>query len=68
MGRELTPELEIRPEMRRSKSVGAGRKAWFQRKKEKEEGVVGRELPRVGAGVREEFDGFEGQGKRCVVM
>lgn len=68
--RSLGSELDVRPtgSLRRSKSVGTGRRAWFARKKMQEESTAGSPLPREGRGVREDLMAYEAQGKRCVVM
>jgi hypothetical protein len=69
-----TPEYNDSSPLRRSKSVAAGtpgRKAWFAKKKAQQEagdGPSSSPLPRVGAGVRDEFLKYEAQGKKCIVM
>ncbi|THZ81946.1 hypothetical protein D6C84_06166 [Aureobasidium pullulans] len=56
------------PNLRRSKSVGTGRKAWFAKKKQLEDRIGGEVLPTIGRGVREDLLHHQEQGKRCVVM
>lgn len=55
-------------QIKRSKSVGTGRKAWFARKKQLEDRIGGEILPTIGRGVREDLLHHEAQGKKCVVM
>ncbi|KAI5239366.1 hypothetical protein E4T42_08729 [Aureobasidium subglaciale] len=67
--RENTLDTEImKPDLRRSKSVGTGRKAWFAKKKQLEERIGGEILPTIGRGVREDLMHHEAQGKKCVIM
>ncbi|KAI4722718.1 hypothetical protein E4T48_01035 [Aureobasidium sp. EXF-10727] len=56
------------PAIKRSKSVGTGRKAWFAKKKQLEARIGGEVLPTIGRGVREDLRNYEAQGKKCVVM
>jgi hypothetical protein len=62
------PEPTSSPRLRRSKSVGTGRKAWFAKKKQLESRIGGEILPTMGRGVREDLLHHEAQGKKCVVM
>ncbi|KAG9857903.1 hypothetical protein KCU94_g671, partial [Aureobasidium melanogenum] len=55
-------------QIKRSKSVGTGRKAWFAKKKQLEDRIGGEILPTIGRGVREDLLHHEAQGKKCVVM
>jgi len=66
--RQATPEESSSPRIRRSKSVGTGRKAWFAKKKQLEDRIGGEILPTIGRGVREDLMHHEAQGKKCVVM
>jgi hypothetical protein len=66
--RQATPEETSSPRVRRSKSVGTGRKAWFAKKKQLEDRIGGEILPTIGRGVREDLMHHEAQGKKCVVM
>ncbi|KAH0283482.1 hypothetical protein M436DRAFT_47186 [Aureobasidium namibiae CBS 147.97] len=68
IARQGTPEEFASPRIRRSKSVGTGRKAWFAKKKQLEDRIGGEILPTIGRGVREDLMHHEAQGKKCVVM
>lgn len=61
-------DREEHEDIKRSKSVGTGRKAWFAKKKQLESRIGGEILPTIGRGVREDLLHHEAQGKRCVVM
>jgi hypothetical protein len=68
IARQATPEESSSPRIRRSKSVGTGRKAWFAKKRQLESRIGGEILPTIGRGVREDLIHHEAQGKKCVVM
>ncbi|KAG9601020.1 hypothetical protein KCV04_g3414, partial [Aureobasidium melanogenum] len=61
-------DRDVETQIKRSKSVGTGRKAWFAKKKQLEDRIGGEILPTIGRGVREDLLHHEAQGKKCVMM